>query len=353
MKNLQFTLPLLCIVSVISLCSCRKEKKTSSEAPVRVETITVAAGQAQSGRTYSGVIEEANGSVLSFKIPGTITRLNVSEGDRVARGQLIAELDASSLQSNYQIAHAALLTAQDTYNRMKKLHDANAIPEMKWVEVENALTSAKNAEQIARNSVGDTRLSSPIQGYVSEKFVDAGATVLPAAPVVKVVSLSPLKISISVSENEVGSITPSTEANVTVDAADGLAFKARYSEKSVSADPLSRSYQVKFITDNPDGRMLPGMLCTVSLSGTAAASDSSSIVVPAQAVLLGADNSSYLWLVENGKAVKRNVEIGDYTADGVVITSGLDRGDVVIVKGQQKVSPGLDVKPVGDGHESK
>lgn len=104
-----------------------------------METLTLKESPVAAGRSYSGVIEESSGTVLSFKIPGTLTKLAVTEGQFVNKGQLIGEVDASSLESNLRIAEATEATALDTYNRMKMLHEASALPDMKWVEVQNSL----------------------------------------------------------------------------------------------------------------------------------------------------------------------------------------------------------------------
>lgn len=184
---------------------------------------------------------------------------------RVSKGQPIAVLDDASLQSNYDIAKAGLATAQDTYNRMKQLHDANAITEMKWVEVENALKAAESACQIAKNTLNDARIYAPFSGVISEKFADAGSTAAPAMPVVKLVEISPLKAKISVAEKDIANFAIDAPGVVTVEAADGLTVEGKVCDKGVAADPFSRTYDVKFLISNPDGKLLPGMLCNVSL----------------------------------------------------------------------------------------
>lgn len=281
--------------------------------------------------------------MLSFKVPGTISAINVDEGQRVAKGQLIATIDASSLQSNYEIAKSALATAQDTYDRMKRLHDAQSIPEMKWVEVENALQAAKSACDIARNTLNDARIYAPQAGVISKKFADAGSTAVPAAPVVQLVDISPVKAVISVPENEISRFGANTTASIAVQSADGLVCQGKLSDKGVAADPLSRAYKVKFVTDNPDGKLLPGMLCNVTISRP---DDTDAIVIPVESVLLDNNNQTFVWLSKDGKASKQVIVLGPYMPGGVSVASGLSAGDVLIVKGQQKVSDGMAVTSV-------
>lgn len=326
------------ILLAVTVCSCKQSPKPT-EAPatrVRIET----AGQTLQpvGRSYSGTIEESSATVLSFAAAGTIGQMHVSVGEHVAKGQLIASLDPTNLRHVYEIAEATLNQARDAYDRMKRLHDANALPEIKWVEIQNTLSQAENAAAIARKGLDDANLYAPASGYISEKFADAGMNIAPGVPVVKVVDINRVKVSISVPENEIARITEKASARISVDAIGGKTFTGELKEKGVTANPLSRSYDVKFEVANPSGELLPGMICNVSMESDSA---ESVLTVPSDAVLLDADNRNFVWTVSNGRAEKRMVDITGMTAGTrLAVGSGLAAGDSVIVSGQQKVSQG-------------
>ena len=128
---------------LLALFSCGEKKQGDAEltARVKVQQIQTVAVNGEQG--FSGTIEEASGSSLSFAVSGTIKRILVSAGQTVGAGQLIAELDPTTLQHAYTISKTALEQAQDTYNRMKELHDAGSLPEMQWIQIENQLKTAK------------------------------------------------------------------------------------------------------------------------------------------------------------------------------------------------------------------
>ena len=338
-----FTICLMSSALLLLTVSCKKKDKEETREALRVETAVAGTSSVNTGRSYSGVIEESTGTVLSFKVPGTISNILVDAGTRVSKGQLIAVLDDSSLKNSYEMAKATLATAQDTYDRMKLLHDANSITDMKWVEVENALKTAQSACNIAKNTLDDSRIYAPFSGVISEKFADAGSTAAPAVPIVKLVEISPLKARISVAEKDISGFAMNAPGIVVVEAADGLTVDGKVSDKGVAADPLSRTYDVKFLIDNPDGRLLPGMLCSVSLK-----SDDSveALTVPINAVLLDDGNRSFVWTVKDGKAHKNVITLGAYTDDGVIVDSGLAVGTEYIIAGQQKVSEGMSVTSV-------
>ncbi len=344
MRYLSLTLIVAAMGSLITSCGF-KEEKTSVISPVKVDVMAALSGTQSGSRQYSGTVESGDGADMSFTVAGTLKGIYVEPGQRVSKGQLLAEIDAGSLQNANQIAEATLAQAQDAYSRLKKLHDANALPDIQWVDVQNKLRQAESAAAIARRAVGDARIYSPISGIVSEKLAEAGQTVAPAVPVVRIVSIGDVKVSISVPEAEIGSMKPGTKASVTVEAAGPEILEGTLTEQGVVANPLSRTYDVKFKVANASGTLRPGMLCNVTpLATQDTVAATPAIVIPANAVLLSADNRRFVWLARNGKAEQRFVKTGTLLTDGVEITNGLAAGDTVIVAGMQKVCNGTKIQ---------
>ncbi len=323
-------------------CGLKKEKITEQPA-VKVDVLAVSDQGISSGRNYSGTVVAGDGADISFSVPGTVKAVYVTNGQKVQKGQLLAELNSETLQNSYNIALAALAEAQDAYNRFEKLHNAKALADMKWVEVQNALKTAENTADAARRAVGDAKVYAPVSGTVANKSIDAGQNVVPAIPVMNIVALNNVKVAISVPENEISALAEGTHADITVDALDNALISGTLTEKAVVADPLTRAYTAKFRVDNSSGKLLPGMLCSVSLAADTTGNSARAIVLPPQSVLLAADNSNFVWLAKNGKAEQRFVKVNTLTHEGIVIAEGLEPGDSVIVAGMPKVSNGTPV----------
>lgn len=332
------------------LSGCGKKEKATVAGPVRVNVEVVGTSSTNSSsQNYSGTVEAANSSTVSFSVPGTITKVYVEEGQKVAKGQLIAQVKSENLINSRNIAQAELEEARDAYQRLKKLHDANALPDIKWVEIQAKLKQAQNAADLADRAVGDATIHSPISGYVTQKFANDGQTVIPAEPIVKIVSLNNLQVAISVPENEISSFAPSTSATITFDVPENLKVTGKMAHKEVMADPLTRSYTVKFNIDNAGGKILPGMVGSVTIDGLKNDStilSHSEITLPSQAVLLSSDNHQFVWIVKDGKALRRDVVADELSVNGVTVKSGLTPGDSVIVAGMQKVSTGSAVSVI-------
>ena len=326
---------------MLSACNAENNKGQAADEAVRVEVTQVKAATADRTSRYSGTVEEESGSLLSFAVGGTVSRVLVDEGDRVGKGQLIATLDTEQLTHNHASAQAALAQAEDAYRRMEELHGKGSLPEIKWVEAQTALQRARASEQMARKQLADCRLYAPFSGVISKKFAEKGQNVGAGTQIAKLVAVGRMKVKISVPESEMAQITVGQKADVTIEALGGASMQATVTEKGVAADPLSRSYDVKLSLPKADRKMLPGMVADVALRGGNA---SMACILPAHIVQIDERNNEFVWLAVGGKAVKRIVTVGGFTADGVTVTSGLADGDMVITAGAQKVSEGMRVE---------
>ena len=334
---------MMAAVALMALCSCGEKKQTAEEQTVRVKVQQIQAEAVNGEQGFSGTIEEQSGASLSFATAGTIKRIYVNSGQTVGAGQLIAELDPTTMQNAYTIAKTALEQAQDTYNRMKELHDDGSLPEMQWIAIENQLKSATASEAMAKKSLADTKLYAPFGGYIATKDAEVGQNAGPGVPVVKLVSIGSVKVKISVPEDDIQRIKKGSSMKIIVPALGNREFSGSVTERGVSADPRSRTYEVKATINNHDGQLLPGMICqafTNYMQGT------TGVFVPANLVQLDSDNNTFVWVVNGGKAVKRQIFISNETAQGAQVSGGLSDGDQIIVAGQQKVSNGMSVEIV-------
>ena len=326
---------------MLSACNAENNKGQAADEAVRVEVTQVKAATADRTSRYSGTVEEENGTLLSFAVGGTVSRVLVDEGDRVGKGQLIATLDTEQLTHNHASAQAALAQAEDAYRRMEELHGKGSLPEIKWVEAQTALQRARASEQMARKQLADCRLYAPFSGVISKKFAEKGQNVGAGTQIAKLVAVDRMKVKISVPESEIAQISVGQKADVTIEALGGTSMQATVTEKGVAADPLSRSYEVKLSLPKADRKMLPGMVADVALHG---GNTSMACILPAHIVQIDERNNEFVWLTVGGKAVKRIVTVGGFTADGVTVTNGLADGDMVITAGAQKVSEGTRVE---------
>ncbi len=345
---------IIALAGVVVLTGCHN-KQPQIENIVTVKTATASSAALGTQQNYAGSIEEQSGTMLSFATAGTIKALSVHEGQNVSAGQLLGVVDATTTGSATEMARAAtqqaretLAQAQDAYNRMKLLHDNGSLPEIRWVEVETQLAQARQmlaqaqaAERIARKGLADTRLTAPFSGYIARKVADAGQNVVPGQAVVNLVKIDQVKVKISVPEEEIAKIRMGQRVMFRVASLGNATFFGKVSEKSIAADPISRSYTVKAMVPNAGHRLLPGMVCDVY---TSIDPQTEALSLPANLIQIDIDNRPFVWTVADGKARKVKVVLGENVGENVIIKAGIQQGDQVIVAGQQKVSQGQKVK---------
>lgn len=331
----------LAVSASLALAGCQvKEEKTGGPSPVRVKVMKVALSEQNTSGRFSGTVEEAAGTPLSFSVMGTVNAVSFRLGDRVEKGQLLASLDATSVRSSYDAAKAALVQAEDAYRRMKELHGKGSLPEIKWVEVQSKLQQARSMEEMARKNLKDCKLYAPFSGVIADKSVEVGQNVIPGMAVGKLLGVSRLKVKISMPESEIASVSLRQKAEIVVPALGSRRFSGMVSEKGIMADPFSRSYEVKIDVADAGGDLMPGMVTEVRLAG---ADGGTAVIVPARIVQLDEKNRSFVWIDNNGVAEKRVISCGGFSGDGVVVASGLKADDRIIVEGQQKVCNGTKI----------
>lgn len=341
MKQIAGLMILAVAASAVTGCKHKGDSPTPAP-PVKVSVMAVGNSDFQEGRIYSGTVASATSTTVSFAVAGTIEELYAQEGQRVGQGQLLGKLKSGDYTNANNIAEAQLAEAQDAYARLKKLHDADALPEIKWVEIQQKVKQAQNAADISKRALNETQLRAPISGVISRKIADRGQNVAPIEPVYEIITTDQLTIDISVPETEVGNFAEGQAASIEFKGLEPQSGKV--TQKSVVADPLTRTYKIKVSVPSAGGKILPGMVGSVKFAPTekSEAADMG-IVLPSQAVNLSDDNRTFVWIVKGGRAERRFVVADEMASTGILVKEGLTAGDSVIVAGMQKVGTGSTV----------
>lgn len=331
----------LAVVMAALLAACGA--KTESRDVLAVETERVAVCATTMGRSYVGEVEAYTSTSVSFTGLGTVLRVYVEEGQAVSQGQKLAELDATQARNNLAAATAMLDQAEDAYARMKVLHDAAALSDMDWVNVQSTLHQAEAQMAQAQKAVNDCDLYAPRAGVIGKNPMKSGVTALPAEPVCNILDISRVKIRVSIPEKEIGAVASSTPSVVTIASLGGRKYAGERIEKGVEADASTRTYSIKITVSNDDRQLLPGMVAEVTLATNTA--DTAAITVPVRCVQ-SAGGRQFVWTAVKGKAHRTDVTLGRVTGDRIAILSGLAEGDKVIVSGYQKVSEEREIKEI-------
>jgi RND family efflux transporter MFP subunit len=335
-------LTMVCVALIAISCADRGNHKTTEKEPINVGVMTVTPMSSQYYNVYVGEINASGSAIISANHSGILESINVEQGSHVSRGEVLAEVISKNVLASYEMAHATLRQAEDGYERVKKVHESGTVADVKLVEIETQLAKARAAARSSEESLEECKLKAPFNGTVSDVLVEEGIHVNPATPVLKIVDLSTIEVTIPVPEGEIGKIRIGQKALIDVPALGITGIEAHVELKGVTAAPPSHTYRCTLVPDKKQTDLYPGMVCKVRLSEE---SDSLRIRIPASSIEMDS-KGRFVWIVEDGVVGKSYVTVDGYQEQGVIISSGLEPGDKVIVKGAAKVSTGMKVNSI-------
>ncbi len=333
---------LFLLLTVLIVCSCSEKAKQQSKSPIRVKTQLVSPGLSDRSQTYVGIVEECEATSVSFTGMGVVRRVLVSEGQTVAKGQLLAEMDDTQARSLLSGAEASMAQATDALQRYTMLHDNGSLPEVQWVEIQSKVAQARSQLEVAKKNLADCRLTAPVGGIIGKKLIGAGETALPSQAVVNILNISTVKVKVSVPEAEIDAISATTPSTIHVEATNQQ-YKGGRIEKGVMADAFTHTYDIRICVANAERKLLPGMVASVHLI-SAGSQVINGRQIPITAVQKNADGSLFVWTVDMNKTSHRSkVTTGQTQGNYIGIVDGLKVGDRIVTEGYQKLSEGTNV----------
>jgi HlyD family secretion protein len=332
--------------------------------PLTVELGKAARATIQSEITVVGnLIGQATVSVAS-RAAGRVESVAVRLGDRVSRGQRLAKIEDFEIQEQVKQAEAAqqvseatirqreadLKLAQTNAERSRNLFERQLLPKQTLDDNEARYQSAIASVDLARAqasqskarldelriNLGNTIITSPVNGFVSKRTVDPGAFVSQNVQVVEVVEISTVRLVANVVEKDLNELKTGNTTRVEVDAFPGEVFTGRIARVSPVLDPATRTAPIEIEIPNSEARLKPGMYARVSVTTS---TRKQALVVPATAIVdLGGRRGVFTPL--NESAVFRALDLGTEQNDIVEVLAGLAEGDTVITTGSSALRDG-------------
>ncbi len=292
--------------------------------------------------TVTGPVEPLRTVSVNALAAGTVTRVFVEEGRRVEPGQLLAELDARELEAQSARAQAVLATAQAEYRRTEQLRAKDIVSEADLEAARSAYEAARADADLWRTRVGFTRITSPVAGTVTAKYVEQGGAVTANTKMFDVAEDAQRVVRVQVSEMDVVRLAPGSPVAVHLDAYPGARVEARIRRIFPSADPASRLVPVEVVLGRAPAGVVPkpGFLARVEF---AIEQRRGVLAVPAAAVGV-LDGETFVYVVDADTLLRRPVETGLTASGWIEVTRGLEQGERVVSSGHSNLRPGLAVK---------
>lgn len=279
-------------------------------------------------------IQQAN---IYSKINGNLERVYVNIGARVEEDQLLALIDTTETAQQEQQTAATYQNTKLTYERTKELTERNLIAKQELDNVETAMKVAKANYEAAATRLGYAHIAAPFKGYITKRFLDAGANVTSNnVTLFTLMDIEEMKILINVLEKDIPMIEKGKKAIITVDAYPGKEFYGTVTRLSQAVDLSTRTMATEIDIPNGEHLLKPGMFANVML---VVDEHKNTLTVGTQS-LMKDEKGSFVLTVNGNIAHRKYIRFGVEQDAKVEILSGLQDADTIITTGQQFVKDG-------------
>lgn len=332
-------------------------KKTKSgapakpAAPLRVSAIHVTPAPFAETLTATGTLRADESVDLQAEVSGKIATIAFTEGRRVKKGDLLIKLNDADLVAQLAQANARRELARIRRDRYNQLASAGGINQQDYDTVESELAVQQAAVDLIAAQIAKTELRAPFDGVIGLRFVSEGAYLTATSNnplrIATLQNLDTLKLDFSVSEKYAARVRVGSPVSFAIAGLD-RPFRGEVYAFEPRIDVGTRTLLIRAVVPNSAGALIPGAFATVALQLDAVPD---AILVPATAVVPGLAEKN-VFVVADGKAVRRPVQTGTRTESAVQILAGLKPGDVLITSGTQQLRQGQPVAPIFPGEKS-
>lgn len=320
--------------------------------PATVGVLTVSETPLAAADEYIASVEPMQEVILRPEVAGKIEQIHFEEGSIVEEGDLLFSIDRSAYQAVAAAAEAEMTSAKKRYDRLKQA-DARSVSASDLETAESNFLRATATFELAKVDLDYTEIKAPVSGRIGTAMVKRGNYVTPGSvELARIVQIDPIRIVFSQTDREYLALrrrelsgdAAALEAKLLLP--DGSVFptigKKDFDDNVIN--PMTGTIAVRYLFDNPDGLLLPGGYVTAQLSNPAG---ETGIKIPLRSLLIDQDGTYVLTVDEAGTVGVARVKSGDQIGSDIIILSGLNLGDQVVIDGIQKAMPGATVQVVG------
>ncbi|MGI9499835.1 MAG: efflux RND transporter periplasmic adaptor subunit, partial [Geminicoccaceae bacterium] len=274
---------------------------------------------------------------------GRVLSISFTPGSQVEKGSTLLQLDDVAERADVAEAEAERRQAALALDRARALVAKKSISQSTVDELEATFAAAEARVDRVKKQLAERRIEAPFAGRVGLKQVDVGARVDDETVITTLDDLAAVEVEFGVPEIFFSEVSAGQKVTATSAAFGARVFDGIIETVDSRIDRVSRSFQVRATIPNDDLALPTGMFMLVELTLT----ERLAVTVPEEAVVVSGDEAQ-LFVVEDGKAMKRKVVLGQRELGLVEIVDGIEAGELTIVRGIQKVRPGVEVRIVGE-----
>ena len=315
-----------------------KEAGNRQSKALNVRAVVLSQQGLTDGIFVSGSLVPDEEVSLSFESSGKITDIFFKEGTHVEKGELLAKINDAPLQADLRKKQAQVKLMQDRLFRAKALLEKEAVSKEAFQEAEANLAALEAEIEGVEAQIEQTELRAPFSGIIGLRQVSVGAYATTTTEVAALTKTAPLKVEFNVPERYAGMLPEGTELTFTAEG-DLTTRNAKVYASDSRVDPETRTFAIRAIYPNADGKLIPGRYVNVNL---VTQRFENTLAVPSEAIVseMGIDK---VFVCKNGKAQPVEIAKGLRTDAMVQVLRGLVPGDTVITSGTMQLRSGQKV----------
>lgn len=297
-------------------------------------------------RDFAGMATADDAVNLAFKISGQVASVDVSKGDYVNKGEMLAQLDPRDVELQVAADKAQYERAESQFERMRRLLSHEAVSQQEFEAAQTAYVQARSTYENSKDLLAETKLRAPFAGVIERTYVDTYQRITSGQTILRLVNPVSTTVEFTMPERSMALLSDSlTRFFVTFDNYPNTLFSARldtYAKTASDASGFPVSLKLNREQSAPY-EISPGMTCQITIRS--ADSTSSEVAIPLTAVYAPAQGGTYAWVVEDGRVRQQRIVLGDiFGRDMVSVQQGLTQGEVVVTAGVYRLQDGERVR---------
>jgi membrane fusion protein (multidrug efflux system) len=326
-------------VAAAALCGCDSGRSgpppQAVGGPVRV--VTAAAHVEPMGLEIEAIgTAQAKESVqVTSKGSNSVTAIRFKEGEEVAEGSILVEMDDAQARAAVAEAEAALARSRSQFDRSRDLESRQALSVADLEQVQASLKADEARVAAARARLADTVIRASFRGTTGFRRVSVGSFVSPGTLITTLDDTSVIKLDFTVPETMLYAVQRGLPITARASGLPDRTFSGEVTNIDSRVDPVTRSIAVRADLPNGDGALRPGMFMTVTLKGEL----KPTLLVPEEAIV-PERGKAYVFVVNDGKVERREVQTGKRRPGQVEIVEGMHDGEHVVIEGTQNIRDG-------------
>ena len=329
------------LAAMLAGCSSEATNEAPAATPVRVAAAT--SGPAAPSIRTNGLLANRDEIRLAFKVGGVIRKLTVSEGERVRKGQRLAEIEQTEVNAAVEQARQAQEKAQRDAARGERLYEDKVISLEQLQDLRTQAAMAEAALNSAEFNSNYAAIVAPRDGTVLRRLAEERELVTAGTPVLVLGAHDKgFIVRTGLADREIVQVRIGDAAQVQLDALPDATLRGKITEVASAANPASGMFGIEVTLDPTDLPLKSGLVAKLTVV-PATASAGSRVYVPIGAIVEGDGRTARLFVLDKDRARRRDVEVAFIEGDSVALVGGVDAGEQVITDGALYLEDGEQV----------